>query len=148
MSSGNTHLVVLRSHSESSRPTPRRCWRSIGPVSRALGVRLNNNNNNNNSSRCATVNQLVLKMSCDTVIILAISQSIWPVWWHFKELSIFYSAFLTDSACCWIFCCALKIYLTIAAVITNLVVRAILLFYVGCVVAANVEIRYSRPCSV
>ncbi len=30
-------------HSESSRPTPRRCWRSLGPPSRALGARLNNN---------------------------------------------------------------------------------------------------------
>ncbi len=47
MASGNTPLVVLRPHSESSRPTPRRCWRSLGPLSRAVGARLNNNNNNN-----------------------------------------------------------------------------------------------------
>ncbi len=26
-----TRLVVLRPYSESSRPTPRRCWRSLGP---------------------------------------------------------------------------------------------------------------------
>ncbi len=43
MSSGNTHLVVLRPHSGSSRPTPRRHWRSLSPLSRALGARLNNN---------------------------------------------------------------------------------------------------------
>ncbi len=35
-------LVVLLPHSESSRPTPRRCWHSQGPPSRALGARLNN----------------------------------------------------------------------------------------------------------
>ncbi len=44
MSSGNTLLVVLRPHSEFSRPTPRRCWRSLGPPSRALDAHLNNNN--------------------------------------------------------------------------------------------------------
>ncbi len=43
MAYGNTALIVLRPHSESSRPTPRRCWRSLGPLSRALGARLNNN---------------------------------------------------------------------------------------------------------
>ncbi len=45
-----SNLDVLRPNSESSRPTPRRCWRSLGPLSRALGARLTNNNNNNNSN--------------------------------------------------------------------------------------------------
>ncbi len=57
------NLDVLRQHtlkspspnSESSRSTPRRCWRSLGPLSRALGARLNNNNNNNNNNNCANV---------------------------------------------------------------------------------------------
>ncbi len=35
--------VVLHSQSEPSRPTPRRCWRSLGPIFRALGAHLNNN---------------------------------------------------------------------------------------------------------
>ncbi len=43
MSSGNTPLVVLRPHSESSRLTPSRCWCSLGPPPRTLGARLNNN---------------------------------------------------------------------------------------------------------
>ncbi len=42
-------LVVLRSHSESSRLAPRRCWRSLGPPSIALDVRLNSSNNNTGS---------------------------------------------------------------------------------------------------
>ncbi len=33
LSSGNKPLVGLRPHSESSRPTPRMCWRSLGPPS-------------------------------------------------------------------------------------------------------------------
>ncbi len=45
MSSGNTPLVVIRPHAESSQPTPRRYWRSLGPPSRALGARLNANTN-------------------------------------------------------------------------------------------------------
>ncbi len=39
------NLDVLRPHSESSRPTPRRCWRSLWPLSRPLGPRLTNSNN-------------------------------------------------------------------------------------------------------
>ncbi len=38
-----THLVVLRPHPESSRPNPRRCWRSLGAPSRALCARIKNN---------------------------------------------------------------------------------------------------------
>ncbi len=45
MYSVNTPLVVLRPHSESSRPNPRRCWRSLGPHFRVLGARLKNNFN-------------------------------------------------------------------------------------------------------
>ncbi len=37
-------LGTEMSQSESSGPTQRRCWRSLGPPSRALGTRLNNNN--------------------------------------------------------------------------------------------------------
>ncbi len=33
-------LIVLRPHSQ---PTPRRCWRWLGPLSRALCARINNN---------------------------------------------------------------------------------------------------------
>ncbi len=36
---GNAPLVFLCSHSESSRPTPRRCWRSLGPPSMVPGTR-------------------------------------------------------------------------------------------------------------
>ncbi len=35
-------------HSEYSWPTPIRCWRSLGPPSRALGVRLNSSSKNSN----------------------------------------------------------------------------------------------------
>ncbi len=38
---GNAPVVPLRPHSESSRPTPRRCWCSLGSPSRALGAYLN-----------------------------------------------------------------------------------------------------------
>ncbi len=45
----NVFLVVFRPHSGSSRPTPRRCWRSLGPPPGALGDQLNNNKNNDNN---------------------------------------------------------------------------------------------------
>ncbi len=47
--SGNTHSVVLRPHSESSQPTPRRCWRSLGPTFRTPGASRNNKNNRRRS---------------------------------------------------------------------------------------------------
>ncbi len=45
--SGNASLAILRSHSESSRPTSRTCWIKLGPLYKALGPRFNKNNNNN-----------------------------------------------------------------------------------------------------
>ncbi len=44
MSSSNIPLVLLRRYSKSSRPTLRRCWRLLGPPSRALGAHHSNNN--------------------------------------------------------------------------------------------------------
>ncbi len=47
MSFSNMYSAALHLHSESSRPTLRRCRWSLGPPSRALGAGLSNNNNNN-----------------------------------------------------------------------------------------------------
>ncbi len=44
--SGNPLLVFIHPYSASSRPTPKRCWRSLGLSFSALGIRLNNVNDN------------------------------------------------------------------------------------------------------